>query len=315
MTAYLGIDVSKQTIDCYLSCDKGTFQTKQSNNGKGFQQLQNWIDSHCDDQLCICMEATGAYWQKLANCLYANGHQVCVENPAKIKYFSKAVMVRNKTDKQDAMVIANYCRMMNPRIWRPESDNVLALRNIMRLLARLKRQRASELTKVIETQESLRHIIHANITHFDKQIAETEKYLKQFFKQNSDLNQQKALIKTIPGVGDTTAAVMLSVLLGSQQFEHAGQFVAYLGLNPQQHQSGTSVNGKTRISKIGKADLRTALYMPAMVAYSKRLYPQFVDRMKARGKPTMVIITALMRKLAVLAYTIHKKQTPYVKAH
>ena len=92
-------------------------------------------------------------------------------------------------------------------------------------------------------------------------------------------------------------------------FETAAQFVAYLGLDPKQHQSGTSVRGRSRISKVGSSEMRAALYMPAVVAYSRGGFPRLVRNMTANGKRPMQIIAAIMRKLAVVAFTIVKDKT------
>ncbi|WP_066568916.1 IS110 family transposase [Snodgrassella sp. CFCC 13594] len=315
---YLGIDISKCTFDCHLITDKGEFFSKFDNNKQGFLLVATWITKtllmNDVGQIHVCMEATGAYWQSLATFLHEKGFVVSVENPSKIKHFSKAIMVRNKTDKQDAKTIAQYCQIMMPRRWYPESHSIIELRNIMRLLVRLKRQKASEQTKLIETPKSLSYVIECNIAHFQQQIAEVELLLNDFFNQYPEFKKQRKRLETVPGIGKTSAAVLLSVLLGSQQFTKASQLVAYLGLNPQAHQSGTSVNGKMRISKVGKSDLRTALYMPAMVAYSHNLYPELIARLKLKNKPTMVIITAIMRKLAVYAFTIYKNQTDFKRA-
>lgn len=97
---------------------------------------------------------------------------------------------------------------------------------------------------------------------------------------------------------------MLLATYQRHSFKTAKQFTAYLGLDPRQHQSGTSVNGRNRISKIGNANIRKSLYMPALVAYRCNAFPDFVCRLKAKGKPIKLILVALMRKLAVIAFTL-----------
>ena len=109
----------------------------------------------------------------------------------------------------------------------------------------------------------------------------------------------------ITGIGETAAFVLLSTYK-KHEFKTSKQFVAFIGLDPKQHESGTSVKGKSRISKIGKADTRKALFMPALVAYRSNAFPNLINRLKSKNKPIKVILVALMRKLAVIAFTLLK---------
>ena len=107
-------------------------------------------------------------------------------------------------------------------------------------------------------------------------------------------------------IGDNAANSLLAVLSRNQRFQSAAQFVAYLGLDPKIRQSGTSVNGKAGISKVGNTQLRTALFIPAMHAYRSETFKTFTTRLKANGKRPKQIIVALMRKLAIIAYHLIK---------
>ncbi|WP_153067830.1 transposase, partial [Neisseria lactamica] len=121
-----------------------------------------------------------------------------------------------------------------------------------------------------------------------------------------DYKADRNRLKTITGVGDNAADTLLTVLAEQDRFENQRQFTAYLGLDPKQFKSGTSVKGRERISKVGSSRLRTALYMPAMHAYRSRTFATFVSRLQANGKRPKQIIVALMRKLAVIAYNLIK---------
>jgi transposase len=306
---YVGIDVSKRTLDCcVLDSDKDVY-LKVQNNQAGYKELISLLALY--DDVHVCLEATGSYWQSLVDFLVANDVCVSVENPAKIYYFAKASMLRMKTDKRDALLIADYCRIMSPRLYRPVSESVADLKLLIGMYQRLKKQKNSERVKLLETPSLVKHLVESNIEHFDVQLLEMGKMLKAFFKNNAELGYKHKLLQTIPGIGFDSSAVLLSVLASSNTFDSAGQFVAYLGLNPRKMESGTSVKGKGCISKIGKSEYRTALYMPAVVAYSKKLYPDFVGRLQANGKTSKVIIVALMRKLAIYAYTVYKTNRAY----
>jgi transposase len=116
----------------------------------------------------------------------------------------------------------------------------------------------------------------------------------------------------VPGLGESTIPWLIAYLGNGQRFDGAKRAVAFFGLCPKPRQSGSSVRGKTRIAKTGHADLRHALYMPAMVAYSRcKAFAPFVQRLKAAGKPPMVIIVALMRKLVAIAQAVLKSGKPF----
>uniref|UniRef100_UPI003C7AC4CE transposase n=1 Tax=Neisseria cinerea TaxID=483 RepID=UPI003C7AC4CE len=146
--------------------------------------------------------------------------------------------------------------------------------------------------------------IQSTIEHLTELLNRLEQDLKAHYRSHPEQDKRRKRLKTIDGIGENAAAVLCSII--TDRFTHAKQFVAYLGLDPKQHQSGTSVNGRTRISKIGKSDIRAALYMPALVAYRIGAFPDFTARLKAKGKPPKVIIVAIMRKLAVIAFHLLK---------
>ena len=114
-------------------------------------------------------------------------------------------------------------------------------------------------------------------------------------------------------IGIQTAAIIMAALSGNNDFKTAKQFTAYLGLDPAEYKSGTSVKGKDRISKVGDCITRAALFSPALVAYRIGTFPRLVANMRQNGKHIMQILTAIMRKLTVVAYTLHKTDTTFEK--
>lgn len=306
---YVGIDVSKKTLDCCVLDADNEVYLKVQNSRAGYDELMNLLALY--DDVHVCLEATGAYWQSLVDFLGTNDVRVSVENPAKVHYFAKASMLRMKSDKRDALLIADYCQAMKPRLYSPLDESVADLRLLVSMYYRLRKQRVSERVKLLEVQGLVRHLVESNIAHFDAQLLEVEKMLRAFFRSNADLGCKHKLLQTIPGIGFSSSAVLLSILASINTFESANQFVAYLGLNPRKMESGTSLKGREHISKVGKPEYRAALYMPAMVAYSKNLYPDFVARLQDNGKMPKVIIVALMRKLAIYAYTVYKTNCAY----
>ncbi|PSJ79896.1 IS110 family transposase [Neisseria iguanae] len=302
---YLGIDVSKLTIDCCLITDGQTHERKFNNNTKGFQQLTEWLKSCKVTEMlhCVC-EATGIYYEALAEYLHSR-YTITVENPRKIKGYAIAELQRSKTDKQDARLIAQYCqdRQHKLRPWKPSAPQQKQLQELARYLEHLKQQRATARTKHHEAPDYIKPHIQTTIDNLNSQIKTVKQQIAQFYKDNPHYNTQRKRLKSITGIGEQAAAILLAVYQ-RHSFRTSKQFTAYLGLDPKDHKSGTSVKGKSRISKIGNADIRKSLYMPALVAYRCNALPAFVGRLKAKGKPMKLILVALMRKLVVIAFTL-----------
>lgn len=301
---HLGIDVSKQTLDCCLISDGIFYERKFANDSSGIDKLQTWLQEHgADSNMHCCCEATGTYYEESAKAL-ACRYKMSVVNPRTIKGFGTAVMNRSKTDRQDARLIARYCQTMNPEEWKPPESAHRQLQELVSYIARTKRQRAAEQTKRQTAPDYLKPHIQSTIEHLTELLNRLEQDLKAHYRSHPEQDSRRKRLETIDGIGENAAAVLCSII--TDRFSNAKQLVAYLGLDPKEHQSGTSVKGRTRISKIGKSETRAALYMPALVAYRMGAFPDFTARLEAKGKPPKVIIVAIMRKLAVIAFNLLK---------
>ncbi|QNT57868.1 transposase IS116/IS110/IS902 family protein [Neisseria musculi] len=200
---------------------------------------------------------------------------------------------------------------MNPEAWQPQPSEQRHLQELTRYLSRLKRLRAAEQNKRQTAPGYLKGHIQQTIENLTSQIQQVKADLQAFYSSNPRYSENRQRLKTITGIGENTAAVLLSTI--TSRFDTAAQLAAYFGLGPKRHQPGTSVNGKERISKVGKSDLRAALYMPASAAYRMNAFPAFIGRLKAGKKPPKLIIVAIMRKLLTIAFHILKNQTEYDK--
>ncbi|MBH5330095.1 IS110 family transposase [Eikenella sp. S3360] len=303
---HLGIDVSKHKLDCCLLLDDGkTAEIIIDNHQVGYARLRKWLQAHdAENNLHICMEYTGIYYEQAAD-YFSRLYTVSVVNPYWIKSFGMAVFKRSKTDKQDAKLIAQYSQMVQPEPWKPLTEAQQQLRDLNRYLIRLKRQRAGEETKRQTAPDYLQGYLNQSISHLNEQIKMVNQQIKQLLKQDEEHADKIKRLQTIPGIGLTSAAVLFT-LLQHGRFNKASELVAYLGLDPRHRQSGSSLNKPSRISKFGQNDLRAALFMPAMVAYRDKAFPAFIERLKEKKKPPKVIIVALMRKLAVIAFHLIK---------
>lgn len=312
--AIVGIDVAKLKLDVALKQPAGKWRTKVvANNTAGFEELRAWLAKHGVTRGRVCMEATGIYWERVAEDLADHGFAVSVVNPAQIKAFGAASGVRTKTDVVDAKVIAEFCARQTPAVWQPASKNVRRLRALVGRREALVELRTQETNRLeVAATDAVRNSIEQVLQTLDGQIAQIEKQIAKDVDDDPTLRQQRQLLSSIPGVGDKTIAMFLSHYGGELRFARSRQAAAFAGLDTAKHESGTSVRGKPRLSKMGHASIRRALYMPAVVAMTKTDWGRaFTSRLLSAGKPKKLILGALMRKLVTIAYGILKSGTPF----
>jgi transposase len=302
----LGLDVGKEKIHASLLLQGGKRDRTFTNNAQGHAAVLVWLDQQGVKPVHACLESTGGWSEALATALFDAGHVVSIVNPSRVKAFAKSELLRTKTDKVDASLIARFCLMHRPTAWVPPPENVRRLQALSRRLDSLIAIRAQELNRLEAPGEIdiVKASIQNTIASLSREIAVIEEQLRDLINNDPDLGGKRDLLVTIKGIGERTAHRILSEMPQIEEFRNARAIAAYAGLSPRQWQSGT-LKGRTRISKIGNSRLRAALYWPAIVAMrSNRLIKTFAERLRAAGKPMMVVITAAMRKLLCLAYAV-----------
>lgn len=264
----LGIDVSKDTLDVSIIIRSKTRTLQFANSPEGWRSLGAWLRQYNIPRVHAGLEATGRYSLGVALALHDAGHIVSVVNPAQIRDFARSKLGRNKTDKVDSGYIRDYVVACAPPAWTPPSP-------ALRRLCDLRTMRDGFVASHVEWRNRVSsagddpialQLAQATIAHLQLQIATVDKAIAQTIDDDDELRGKRDLLLSINGVGETLAAVILAELPGPELLKSSAQAVAYAGLNPRKFQSGTSVNLPTRISKIGNAKLRTALFMPAMAA-------------------------------------------------
>lgn len=308
---YLGIDVAKAKLDCALRLQDGKIRSKTiANTTEGFAQLHAWLVKQQANDVHICMEATGIYWEEVAQFFASQAFKVSVVNPAQIKAYGTSRLTRSKTDTIDAKLIADFCAERQPAIWQARSEEEVVLRALVLRLEALQTMRIQESNRLDVAREAVYDNIQEHLDWLDKQIKQLIDSINDHIDQHPNLKQQRELLDSIPGIGERTTAVILAFYADTSRFDNSRQAAAFAGLDPRQHQSGSSVKGKPRISKVGHAFLRKALYMPAMVTLYKTAWgKQFKDRLAQAGKPPKLIIVAMMRKLIQVAFGVLKSNS------
>ena len=311
----LGIDISKAKFDVALLRDDGKLRHKVfPNTEAGFQQLSAWLVKHSALPIHACMEATGTYGDALAAYLYRAGHSVSVVNPAIIKAFASTEMSRTKTDKRDASLIARYCQKHKPALWAPPPPEISELQALVRrleaLLEMLQQERNRQSAGVCSA--SVKESIEQHINYLKEQATHTQSLIGGHIDRHPTLKQQRDLLSSIPGIGETTAAKLLAEVVDINHYQSARQVAAFAGLVPRHKESGSSVRGRPKLCKVGTARMRKALYFPAIVAtHHNPVIKALSVRLRERGKCPMVIIGAAMRKLIHIAFGVLKSGKPF----
>ena len=317
--AAIGIDVSKKTLDVAVTVDgKDIVSAGQfANDARGHRALLKWASKqarkHQADAVHYTMEATGCYSEDLHEFLCEAGEMVSVENPMKVKSFSKVQMMRTKTDAVDAAVIARYAWIMKPALTPAMEPSIKRLRALVRHLEHLTGRRAQEENRLEGAKDKLViKSIKSIVKRYEQEIDKTTKEINAHIDDTPEIKKKRDLLTSIPGIGDKLSSQLLCEMKSDAVSVKAQ--VAHAGLAPRHRRSGTSVRGKAQLCKMGNARLRKALYMPTMSAI--QCNPQlreFYLKKLSQGKLKMVALCACMRKLLVLALAVLRSGVPYQK--
>lgn len=290
---YVGIDISKLTFDVAISSSEDKYKYfKFANNHEGFAMFLEYLSA--SDSICV-MEASGPYYLKLATFLSEQAIDVCVINPLVIRRFSQMRMSRAKTDKKDAMLIAEYGKTENPNLWQPEADYVLELKQMQAYLEQLNKNRTGFIVQKEAfsqnpiTSETLEKSINSVLQTIEQEIKHIEKRMELIIKTHHQemFNQ----IKSIPGMGTKTSLLLIVISGGFKKFKNHKQLASYVGISPRIFESGTSVKGRSK--RCNKS--------------CKELY----DRLVEKGKSKKLALIAVVNKLLKQAFAIATKKEYY----
>ncbi len=286
-----------------------------SSSPDGWKLVLSWLKAMGGKQAHVCMEATGRHSLGVALALHHAGHVVSVVNPAQIRDFARTKLGRNKTDKVDAALIREYAELFKPEPWAPPSSAMQRLCELQTVRAGIVNNRAEWKNRLGSglSDSTATTLAAATIEHFTGQLEAIDRAIGETIDQDAELRGRRDLLLSVIGVGETLAASLLAEMPEPGLLRRSGEMVAYAGLNPSHHRSGSSIDRPTRISKIGNATLRASLYMPALSAM--RFNPAvaaLVTRLKSAGrlKPKQIVVAA-MRKLLVLCFGVLKTGKPF----
>lgn len=320
----LGIDISKNKFDCALIRDIGSSKIKTKalpNRLEGFNQLTQWLYKNIGEDLSllkIFMEATGVYHEALAEHLHEKGIAVYLFNPADSAHYAKYDSL-HKTDKADSQSLARagIDRLMHHKVrqWQPAAPHIKWLNALLARLDALQSDLQREDNRMEKAgfssvPEAVSQSISTMQINLKQQISTITQEIEQHIDRHPDLKKDRALLRSIPGVGEVVS-LRMTALYHSKDFTSASQMAAYLGLVPRKRESG-KYKGKAMLSKRGNPVIRAKLYMAAVVA--KTWNPDInahYRRLKARNKTEMQTIGAAMRRLVQICFGVLKHQCEY----
>lgn len=324
----VGVDVAQlELVVClgrlYEDLTSQLYASKKfANTAAGIDLLVEWVKKQTDQQVSVryVMEATGVYHELLAYRLDDKGHLLSIVLPNKISNYQRSLEIKTITDKTAAQVIAQFGLERSLDNWRRPKEIYQKLRHLTR-----------ERSQLIDTRTVLKNQLHAEerqarphknsikrvkalIAVTNKQEKEIQTELRQLITTDPDVQKMIVIICSIPGIGLLTAATVLAETNGFDLIRNRRQLASYAGFDIQQKQSGTSVNGKARISKRGNKYLRRAMHLPTLAAirHNERFKIVFA-RLVSKHGIKMKAAVAVQRKLLEIIYTLYKTNKEFEK--
>lgn len=303
---FVGIDVAKDQLDVALLPTGKTFPVPR--NRKGYQELLAQLPA--PGTCLIILEATGGYEREVVAELLSQGHHVSVVNPRQVRDYARALGILAKTDQIDARVLARFGEQVKPRCILALVPQLAELQQLVDRRRQLLDLRTAESNRLEQcTSKTARKSIQQVLKTLEKQVEHIEGEIARLVASNDDWKRKAELLISVPGVGNTTAAVLIADLPELGELNRC-QIAALVGLAPFNHDSG-KLKGQ-RAMQGGRAPLRCSLYMAALSAM--RCNPaikEFSQRLAQNGKKFKVRITACMRKLLVILNTLIKNNVPW----
>lgn len=304
-----GVDIGKDVFDVHCSKQgHGRYRNDETGFKKYLKELP--------EGSLVVMEATGYYHYRLAQFLYKNGVAVSVVNPLSIKRFIQMKLAKVKTDKSDARAICEYALVNPVPLYNALTDTQSECLQLFRLLDNYLKHRTATKNKIhgeavlgIPSKFVYRSLVR-NRKQLDKEVAAIEAKILSLVKE--DQQEQLTLLTSIPGIGQKTALFLIVVTDGFNKFETASQLCSYVGITPTIRESGSSVRGRARISKVGNRKLRNLLFLCSFNACKhNRACKAVYDRIVNKGKSKKLALIAVANKLLKQSFAIARSGRPY----
>jgi transposase len=322
VTEIMGMDVSKNTLDCHLFVQQKSL-APVSNNLKGFKAIRKWLTKELKkntEGLLVVMEYTGIYTYGIERFLAQ--HQIrYVKRPA-LDIKRSIGMVRGKSDKADACFISKYGWMRKDELtaMKPLSDAQVDLQQLMSHRDKLVADKSSYQCKLKELRSQMGDKVNEKMAAsmefvmdiLSQEIKEAEKEISKLLHTDESLQTNYDLMCSITGIGFATAVHLLIATENFTRFKDVRKLICYCGVAPFEHSSGISIRGKVRVSQLANKKLKSLLTMAAISAiqHDPELKAKYEQKVK-EGKAKMCVINIIRAKLLERIFAVIKRQSPY----
>ncbi|MGB3311331.1 MAG: IS110 family transposase [Nodosilinea sp.] len=293
---WVGIDVSKRTLDVYVRPLGLSVQV--ANSASGLVELLQALAAYRAATSLIVLEATGGYQALAARTLMAEGWPTVVVNPRQVRDFARATGRRAKTDKIDAEVLAHFADAIRPDVRAMASEASQHLQDLVTRRQQLVEMMSAEKARQRSARVSTGESIEQHIDWLKQQIQDLDTQIEQLIAQSDQWQRTREILTSVPGIGAVTTGILLASLPELGQIS-AKRLASLCGLAPFNRDSG-QMRGKRMISG-GRATVRTGLYMAALVATRHNpVIRDYYQRLLQRGKLKKVALVACMHKLVII---------------
>jgi transposase len=305
-TIYVGIDVAKDKLDVAV-------KVTEAGEAPGMPKAANaeWISPNTDEGVAklvqrvqefgpdrIVMEATGGYEQRAFLALRAVGMQVTIVQPQNVKEFARAMSIKFKNDRIDALVLAYYAEVRRPEVAPPPTENQKRVAELRGLRADLVVTRVAYTNRLENCSNDVARRIQAFVDGIQAQIDELDAELAAALQATPEDAAKAAILRSVPGIGPVSAAALVGELPELGKLDRR-RIASLVGVAPMSNDSGRR-HGKRFITG-GRKALRTVLHMAVVSARKHNpVIRTFADRLMAAGKPSHTVMSACVRKLLVI---------------
>jgi len=302
----LGVDVSKDWLDVAAEPD-GSLQ-RLSNDTEGFKSVIALARESESER--ITLEASGGYQTRLVAALLEAGLPVVVVNPRQVREYARATGRLAKTDRIDARILCAFTLAVQPPLRELKDEQAELLSSLIARRRQLIEMRTAEKNRLtLGARGKVRKNLKAHIEWLDRHLRDTDRELRQLIERSPAWQEKEDLLTSVPGVGKTTAQMLIAQLPELGRLTHK-QIAALVGVAPFNRDSGTLRGQRTTWG--GRDSVRAGLYMATMSAI--RANPPikaFYERLRGRGKPGKVAMTACMRKLLTMLNAMLRDHKPW----
>jgi transposase len=317
---FIGIDVSKETLDICILQGAIVKEERIKNSGKEIKKFFRQIQGIVDETL-ICMEHTGIYNNLLLDYFQRQKMNVWVESARQIKL--SLGTLRGKSDRLDAKRIAYYCCRNQDvaKLWNPTREVILKLKMLLKTRDRLTKVKNQLSTAVKESRRfidkktyKLNEALHKKpLLEIQKAIKNVDEELKMLIGADQHISHLYKLVKSVEGIGSIVATNIIVKTNEFKNYTDPRKFACHAGVAPFEHTSGKSIRGKSKVSHMADKSLKKLLHLAAMSVIKKGELAEFYNRKIQSGKNKMSVINAVRNKIIARVFAVVKRNSPYMK--